>query len=218
MPAPGKDRLRTRPSLLAKLKDWDDHTSWQEFYDNYWQLIYNYVLKQGVKEDEAMDLMQETLLSVAKAFRKGLYDPKAGSFKCWLLCVTHNRVTDHFRRRRRWPEARRATRPGTTRTSSTDRVPDPRSLTREAIWEEEWRRNVMERALEILKARVRPAHFQIFHERFIKKHPTARVAKDLEVRAAQVYVITCRLTEKLEKLVSKLKRELDAGPKLRAVK
>ena len=35
------DSLRTRQSLLTRLKDWDDHASWREFVNTYWKLIYS---------------------------------------------------------------------------------------------------------------------------------------------------------------------------------
>src|SRR5437867_11135457 len=108
MAVPGPDPIRTRASLLARLKDWEDQASWQECHDTYWRLIYNFALKQGIAEDEAKDIVQETLLSVAKAIREFQYDPERCSFKSWLLSVTRDRVTEQLRRDRRQHEPRRA--------------------------------------------------------------------------------------------------------------
>ena len=212
MIATGPDRLRTRQTLLLRLIDWNNQASWTEFNEIYAGLIHNFVLKQGVQEDEARDVVQETLFSVAKAFRKGLFDPNQGSFKTWLLCVTRNRVRDHFRRRRHWPEARRGPRTDPNRTATVERVPDPRSLSPEAVWEEEWSNNVRALALENLKAKVKPKHFQIFHWRFIKRYPAGKVAKALGVSVSQVYLVTFRLKGKFQRRVRKLQRELEASP------
>ena len=212
MPVPRPDTLETRASLLARLKDWDDHTSWQEFHDTYWRLIHNFALKQGVAEDGAKDIVQETLLSVAKAIREFRYEPEKCSFKSWLLSVTRNRVTDHFRRHPREREARRAPPVSTTRTPTVERAPDPRSLTPEDVWEEEWRNNVMELALEKLKAQVSTTHFQIFYLHVLKQQPTAKVARALGVGIGQVYLVKHRLKGAFEKAVGKLQRELEAGP------
>ena len=46
------DSLATRASLLARLRDWDNHGSWQEFFDTYWQLIYRVGLKFGLTDAE----------------------------------------------------------------------------------------------------------------------------------------------------------------------
>ncbi len=212
MPAPRPDTLPTRASLLVRLKDWDDHTSWHEFHDTYSRLIHNFALKQGVAEDGAKDIVQETLLSVAKAIREFQYDPQKCSFKSWLLSVTRNRVTDHFRRHPREREARRAPAAATVRTSTIERVPDPRSLAAEDVWEEEWRRNVVELALEKLKAQVSTKHFQIFYLHVIKQQSTSKVAKALGVSVGQVYLVKHRLKGAFEKAVKRLEQELDASP------
>lgn len=212
MRAPRTDGLRTRPSLLARLIDWNDHASWQDFDDAYRGLIFNFAIKQGVTADEAQDVVQETMSSVAKAMRAGQYDAEKGSFRSWLLGVTYHRVSDHFRHRPRWQEARRAPSADSTRTATVERVADPRSLDPEAIWEEEWRNSVVELALKRLKARVKPKHFQIFYLREIKKQPTRTVAKALGVSSTQVYVITHRLDRKFIRATKALQRQLETCP------
>ncbi|HXJ61352.1 MAG TPA: hypothetical protein VNU68_32310, partial [Verrucomicrobiae bacterium] len=58
--------LPTRQSLLSRLKAWDDHESWRDFFDTYWRLIYGLAIKSGLTNAEAEDVVQETLLAVAK--------------------------------------------------------------------------------------------------------------------------------------------------------
>ena len=67
---------RTRKSLIARLENWEDQRTWDEFYQTYWRLIYSVGLKAGLRSDEAFDVVQETILSIAKQSRKQLYDPK----------------------------------------------------------------------------------------------------------------------------------------------
>ena len=188
----------------------------QEFHDTYWRLIYNFALKQGIAEDEARDIVQETLLSVAKAIREFQYDPERCSFKSWLLSVTRNRVTDRFRRHPREREARRASPAETARTSTVERVPDPRSLDLQQVWDEEWRNNVVELALEKLKGQVSTKHFQIFYLHVIKQQSTTKVAKALGVSTGQIYLAKHRLKSAFKKALTKLERELDGtrNPKL----
>lgn len=212
MPAPRSDSLRTRASLLARLKDWDDRASWQEFHDTYWRLIYNFALKQGIPEPEAKDIVQEALVSVAKAIREFQYDPAKCSFKSWLLSVTRHRVIDHFRRAsRERANLRHPSACATTRTATVERVPDPRSLTPEKVWDEEWTNNLVALALENFKTRVSAKHFQIFYLNVIKRQSTATVAKALGVSLGQVYLVKHRLKCAFEKAVKKLERELDGS-------
>ena len=213
MSSPCPDPLATRASLLARLKDWGDQASWREFHDTYWRLIHHFALKQGVPEDEAKDIVQETLVSVAKAIREFQYDPAKCAFKSWLLGVARHRVTDYFRRHPRERESPRRALPATAaRTATVERVPDPQSLAPQEIWEEEWKNNVVELALEKLKAQVSTKHFQIFYLHVIKRQSTGKVAKALGVSIGQVYLVKHRLKGAFEKAVKKLERQLDASP------
>jgi len=83
------DRLfATRRSIVDRLGDWRDQQNWQRFFDTYWRLIYSVARKAGLTEDEAQEVVQETVITVAKNAGDFRYDPKIGSFKSWLLQTT----------------------------------------------------------------------------------------------------------------------------------
>ena len=58
--------IPTRSSLLGRLVNWDDQESWREFFNTYWKLIYSVALKAGLTEDEAEEVVQETVITAAK--------------------------------------------------------------------------------------------------------------------------------------------------------
>ena len=91
--------IPTRASLIARLKDWQDQSSWQEFFDTYWKLIYGVARKTGMTDAEAQDVVQETMTSVAKHMPGFEYNPAVGSFKGWLLQMTRWRIIDQARKR-----------------------------------------------------------------------------------------------------------------------
>src|SRR6266446_5172844 len=91
--------IPTRASLLGRLKNWEDQSSWQEFFNIYWKLIYGVARKAGLTDAEAQDVVQETMASVAKHMPTFKYDPAIGSFKAWLLKMTRWRITDQLRKR-----------------------------------------------------------------------------------------------------------------------
>ena len=128
--------LQTRWSLIGRLKDMDDQQSWQEFFDAYWKLIYSVALKAGLSDAEAQEVVQETVISVAKKMPEFKADPAAGSFKSWLLLITRRRIADQFRKRLRRVQPPRRRADETTRTSTVGRIPDPASLDLESVWEE----------------------------------------------------------------------------------
>ncbi|HEY3913650.1 MAG TPA: sigma factor, partial [Verrucomicrobiae bacterium] len=58
--------IPTRATLLERMKDWGDQDCYQEFFDTYWRLIYGVARKGGLSDAEAQDVVQETMVSVAK--------------------------------------------------------------------------------------------------------------------------------------------------------
>ena len=91
------DLIPTRSSLLSRLKNWDDQESWKDFFNTYWRLIYEVALKAGLSDAEAQEVVQETVILVAKKMQDFKYDPAVGSFKNWLLHTTRWRINDQFR-------------------------------------------------------------------------------------------------------------------------
>src|SRR5512134_273675 len=91
--------LPTRRSLLDRLRNWEDQSSWREFFNTYWKFIYGVAIRSGLSDQEAEDVVQETVLSVAKKMPEFVYDPARCSFKGWLMHVTRLRIMDQLRRR-----------------------------------------------------------------------------------------------------------------------
>src|ERR1051326_5890805 len=79
-----RDALTTSYNLLTRLENWDDQKSWKDFFDRYWKLIYSMAIRSGLTEAEAEDVVQETIVCVAKDVHKFQQDRKRGTFKGWL--------------------------------------------------------------------------------------------------------------------------------------
>lgn len=208
--------LPTRRSLLSRLKDWNDQESWREFFDTYWKLIYRAALKAGLTPAESQDVVQETLLSVAKAMPDFHYDPALGSFKHWLLKLTGWRVGDQFRKRLPGKPAGTAPADETRRTSTEERIPDPGGASLETVWDEEWEKNLMESALARVKRRVDPKHYQIFDFYVLQGWPVQKVARTLKVSAGSVYLVKHRLSALLKREVQYLQKRMDQTAPVRS--
>src|SRR5882724_4383368 len=142
----------TRRSLVDRLANWDDQKRWQEFFDTYWKLIYSTARKSGLTDAEAQEVVQETVITVAKKIDKLKYDPAIGSFKGWLLQITRWRIVDQFRKR----EPGGAKRPHVADdrlTATIERVPDAHVVDLDAVWEEEWRTICLRQRLRAPKRR-----------------------------------------------------------------
>src|ERR1051325_6147731 len=172
IPTTDADSIATRASLLGRIKSWDDAESWEDFTQTYWRLIYGVARQAGLSDDEARDVVQETLLGVAKNIHDFQSSPERGSFKNWLLNFTRWRIADYFRNR--LPV--RAPSNVSDQTATIERVPDPTEL--DAYWETEWKKNVFETAVERICRRVNPKHAQIFDLYAIRDWPAMKVASD----------------------------------------
>ncbi|MSU64358.1 MAG: hypothetical protein EXS31_18545 [Pedosphaera sp.] len=132
MREPSNEAVPTRWSLLERLKNTDDQESWREFFATYRNLIHSVALRSGLTEAEADDVVQDTIIAVAKKMPGFDARPEAGSFKSFLLLITRRRIVDQFRKR---PPASASPGRGdeTARTATIDRVPDPASLDLDAV-------------------------------------------------------------------------------------
>ena len=213
IPTPDDNELeklaaRTRRSLIMRLGDWKDQRSWDEFYRTYWRLIYSVALKAGLREDEAWDVVQETVLTIAKQSLRNAYDPERGSFKMWLWNVTRWRINDQFRQRGKAPQqANTAEDAATTTREPVENVPDTSSNNFSQIWEREWQQNVMKAALERVKMRVSPRQFQIFECNVLQGMNATDVRRLLGVSMTQVYLAKHRVGSVLKKEIEYIREQ-----------
>jgi RNA polymerase sigma-70 factor (ECF subfamily) len=192
--------IPTRSSLLSRLKDWDDQEGWQDFFNIYWKLIYHTAMQAGLSDTEAQDVVQDTVVSVAKKMRDFKYDPALGSFKGWLMQLTGWRIKNQLKKR-----MPRGLEPSvgddTSGTTLLERIPDPASLEVSAIWDREWERNLMDAAIERVKEKVSARQYEIFYLHVVKKFPAGQVAATLNANVAQVYLAKHRVSSLVKKEV-----------------
>jgi RNA polymerase sigma-70 factor (ECF subfamily) len=212
MAARPDELIPTRASLLSRIKDWEDRESWQDFFDTYWRLIYGTARKAGLSDAEAQDIVQETVISVAKNVEGFKYDPAVCSFKRWMLQLTRWRILNQVKKRNaeaaRLVTAGPATAAALDKTALIDQIPDPTGGDLEATWDSEWERHLLSAALERVKRRVDPAQFQIFDLYCNAGWPVLKVAQTLGVNVGQVYLIKHRVSRMLRKEVELLERGL----------
>jgi RNA polymerase sigma-70 factor (ECF subfamily) len=201
--------LPTRRSLLDRLRNWEDQASWRDFFNTYWKFIYGVAIKSGLSDSEAEDVVQETVLSVAKKMPEFVYDPARCSFKGWLMHVTRLRIKDQLRRRQPAFQQMPAGDADSQRTATVERIADPAGslAQQDATWNEEWERNLVDAAMERVKLRVKPEHYQIFHLSAVKGLKSTEVARMLEVNIGQVYLVRHRLAKEVKREVERLKEK-----------
>jgi RNA polymerase sigma factor (sigma-70 family) len=201
------DRIGTRKSLLGRLKDWEDNASWREFFDTYWKLIYASAIKSGLTHQEAEEVVQETVLAVAKSISSLEYNPERCRFKTWLLTVTRSKIANLCERKARHSSLHPLD--DDSRASPLlEKVADVKQQENwERLWESEWEKNLMDAAIQRVKRKVSIEQFQMFDLFVIKGWPARDVAKTLHVTMAHVYVAKHRITKLVQKEIEQIEQK-----------
>ena len=203
----------TRWTLIERIKDWDDHESWREFFAIYSPLIHKAACRAGLSASEAQEVVQETVLSICRNIKAFRADPKRGSFKNWMLTVTQWRIIDQLRGRHEHPDLRRQHRDelgragNEPRTATEEHVADPSGDALEKLWQAEWDQTLSQAALERLKQVVSPRQFQIFYLHVIRQQKPEEVMETLKVNRAQVYLAKHRAGRLFRKVLREIEQK-----------
>ena len=200
------DSLPTRRTLLSRLRNLGDDASWRVFFDTYWRLIYNVARKAGLPDSDAQDVVQDTVIAVARKMPEFRYDPSKGSFKQWLLLITRRRIHDHLRRLyRSAPVATPAQAQALQMTQSSSPAPDAQI---DAAWESEWQATLLQAALARVRQRCSPKHYQVFDYCVLQNLAAPEVARMLGLSAAQVYLAKHRVSLAVKRAAAELNRQM----------
>tara|TARA_Y100001968_G_scaffold313088_2_gene336908 strand:+ start:1291 stop:1911 length:621 start_codon:yes stop_codon:yes gene_type:complete len=180
----------TRSTLLVRLKDLDNQKAWQEFFDVYWTLLFNFARRAGLSETDAEEVVMDTVETVARKIEDFEYNRQTGRFKSWLLTIVRFKLGDRFRKKKRQAEkGEHASLDGV----AEGQILDTDSTELEKIWDVEWKKRMVDMALERVKQLVGHKQYQIFHCYVIQEQGADDVADFLEVSKSQVYVAKNRV-------------------------
>ncbi|MGA2870977.1 MAG: sigma-70 family RNA polymerase sigma factor [Verrucomicrobiota bacterium] len=177
----------------------------QEFFNIYSELIHNVAIKSGLTQAEAKDVVQETMVAVAKHIPSFKYNRKLGSFKHWLLNMSRWRIRDQFRRRKslttQLPDDL------DDETGQLSVLVDEKTLDFDEFWESEWQKTMFDAAVNKVKTSLDSEKYQIFDFLINKQWPPEKVSKSFGISVNQVYLAKHRITELIKKEVERLKEE-----------
>lgn len=197
--------LPTRASLLERLRDAADSASWEEFHRTYRGLLFGVARRAGLNGHEAEEAVQNTFIALAKKLPAFRYEPGRDSFKGWLLTITRWKVADQFRKRSEgvgsWLPDEDSEMSPVSPTAPGLEAPQDFA----AIWDAEWERHLLDRALARVKRRVNPEHYAIYHLNVIEERPAAEVRHTLGVGAAAIYLAKHRVGAAVKRELRRLR-------------
>jgi RNA polymerase sigma-70 factor (ECF subfamily) len=183
----------TRASLLLRVRDRGDSLAWGEFDTLYRPLLKRYASARGLGADDAEDVAQHCLLTVARKIREFEYDPTRGRFRAWLRKLVNDHVSSVFRRRREQA----------ARTGDFER-PQEREPLPDEEWERIWLEEHLKYCMNLVRKQVAPQTFEAFYRVAIEDWPVERTCQELGMTANQVYVAKSRMTRRLQALMRDL--------------
>ena len=151
----------------------------------YWRPVFRFVRVSWKRSDEdAKDLTQAFFVHVLEGKIFAHADPARGNFRKLLLASLRNFLSNDAR------AAAAAKRGGGRRVVSLDDTSDPSAsedpADPQAIFEAQWARAMLERAMDALKAGVRPEVHAAFVKFHLQEVPVNRIAEELGVSVSQV--------------------------------
>jgi RNA polymerase sigma-70 factor (ECF subfamily) len=181
----------TSLSLLDRLKFARPEASdWTRLHEVYAPLIQRWLSRVPGLGDEAADLAQEVLVVVVREVPR-FERRREGSFRAWLRQVAVNKVRQHYRERRRRPEAGLDPAAG-----FLEQLADPAGdLARE--WDRDHDKHVVDRLLAIVRPDFEPTTWEAFRRFGIEGEPARRVAADLELSENAVILAKSRVLKRL---------------------
>jgi RNA polymerase sigma factor (sigma-70 family) len=200
------DPLRTNWPLIGRIQNPDDAKSWHDFDEQYRGLIFRIAKREGLRDAEAEDVVQETMASVAKNIKNFEADPRRGSFRSWLLQMARWRIQDQRQKRLPSSSPTQRSENNSATTATVERIPDPQPVNFWEADESAWHELLIQRALPALQIAVNPRDYQIFHLLQIENKTVTEVAQMVDCNRAQIYLIKHRVGKALSRIVKKMEK------------
>src|SRR5688572_10695281 len=146
---------QTGATLFALLERPGESGAWSQFVERYRPIIFQWCKSRGWQDADADDVAQEVLGKFAKVAGGFTYDPTKSGFRAWLRTVTRHALADLARDKARTPNS------GDARTQMLlDMLQSADDL--EGQLDEELKRELLERAMGVVRQRVEPKTWRAF--------------------------------------------------------
>jgi RNA polymerase sigma factor (sigma-70 family) len=186
----------TTTVLLNSLKDERDNVAWTEFDSRYRRVIEDFARSAGLRDDDAVEVAQQTLVDFVKSYRLGRYSRERGRLHSWIIGIAQNKVADCFR-----AKARAAI--GGTDSATFD-LSDSQHVTQ--VFEQHMQQAIFTRAMERLKleSQMDETTVKAFELVAVRGVTVEAAARECGMKPSEIYVAKHRVLSKLRKLVEEI--------------
>jgi RNA polymerase sigma factor (sigma-70 family) len=185
---------RTTTRLLDALKDRANEPVWVALDARYRPVIAGLARRFGLRDADAEEVAQQTLVEFMCAYREGRYDRGKGRLSSWILGIAQHTAL----------KAQRALRRAGANGDALADTPDEPAL--RSIWEQERDRAILAKAIAALRdqSEVDDRTLLAFELVALRGVPAQEAASQAGMSVDQVYVAKSRLTRRLRALVEEM--------------
>lgn len=164
----------THKSLLVRIRDKQDRSAWQTFYDLYAPILYRYARRRGLSHHDAEEIRSQVLETIARKIDSYDYQPSRGRFRGWLRQLVVNKIIDAHRRGQAVAGGSHIEDAAVAEDLST-------------AWDKEWRNARLAMSLQRARVAAPQRAYQIFHLLVIEEKEVRDVCEIFDTTPNQVY-------------------------------
>jgi RNA polymerase sigma factor (sigma-70 family) len=192
----------TSITLVQKMRNLYDDSSWARFTEVYTPYIRMIILKMGMRHHDAEDLIQGIILKAWQGLPNFNYSPDKAALRSWLKTITRNTTISHLRKKCNSEHSLNA-----IQENSPNHLGPVTESDINQWADEEWESYITEMAWNNIKGELGENAQQTFVLLNQGKSPEEIAAK-LDVKLNTVYQTRKRITERLYREIRHLDHEL----------
>lgn len=191
----------TQWSLIVRLQDPCDQEAWREFSENYHAAILQSLIRKGLMQQDAEDITQQVMMSIANTLSKRPHDPDRAKFRTWLERVIKNAAINALRD----SSKRAAAKGGTDALSLLNAIPSQDDA--QELLAQEYQKQLVRVASKVIENEFQPDTWQMFWRSTVLGLPIEQVAKELGKQVGSVYASRSRVMRRLRMEIERMQTE-----------
>lgn len=196
------DEYRTSITLVQKMRNQYDESSWDRFTETYTPYMRMIILSMGMRHHDTEDLVQAIILKAWKNLPSFDYSPDKGALRSWLKTITKNTVLSFLKKK-------------STKEASLDEMQENSVLDHSPVTEadiyscmdKQWEIYISNLAWENVKEEFGETVQEIFLK-LSKGETIETIAVDLDVKENTVYQSRKRVKNRLYREIRRLNHDL----------
>jgi RNA polymerase sigma-70 factor, ECF subfamily len=177
-----------------------DPERWSEFDSIYRPMLLTFLLKRGLDDSSASDVVQEVFVKLLGKI--DTYDRARCKFRTWLFGLAKNTMIDHARRRGAYKKAVDGWAVQMLHASPSD------SAKMAEEWDRFHRQKILQHALTEVRGRTSPRVWYCFEQRLLRDRPGALIAAELGLEPNAVFANSCRVLKKIRAVCQEFDEDL----------